>query len=298
LELLSAHQGEVLALITAVVWAVAVILFKKSGEVVHPIGLNLFKNSMAVVLMVPTIWIAGETILHDAPLWEYGLLLLSGALGIGAADTLFFKSLNLLGAGPVAIVLCLYSPFIITLSIIFLGESLSVWQLVGASTIVTAVLIVSLERGGATTSRANIIKGILYGAAAELVNGVGIVMIKPLLTRSPVLWVTEIRLVGGTVVLALVLLLHSRRRAIVQSIFARQAWGYTLSGSFMGAYVAMMLWLGGMKLTQASTASALNQTSSLFIFLFAWVFLKEPITAIRTIGLLAAVAGTLLVTFG
>jgi drug/metabolite transporter (DMT)-like permease len=285
-------------MLTAIVWAVAVILFKRSGETVHPIGLNFFKNCLSGILLLITMMIVGETLFRVAPAWEYGLLLFSGALGIGVGDTLFFKSLNNLGAGLSAIVICFYSPVIIGLSLIFLGESLSFWQVVGALTIVSAVLIASLERNSNGLDRTTIIKGVAYGAAAQLANGIGIVMIKPLLDRSPLLWVTEVRVIGGTIVLALVLLLHRRRRAIMASVFSRQRWAYTLSGSFTGAYVAMMLWLAGMKFTQASTASALNQTSNVFIFILAWLVLKEPMSKIRIIGIAAAVGGALMVTFG
>ena len=46
--------GEILALSSGLVWAVAVILFRISGRKVHPIGLNLFKTVLALVVMAPT----------------------------------------------------------------------------------------------------------------------------------------------------------------------------------------------------------------------------------------------------
>ena len=292
------HFGEVLALLCAVTWAATVILFKKSGEAVHPLGLNLFKNVLAVVLFLPTMWILGGTLWRAAPLGEYGLLLFSGALGIGLADTFYFKSLNTVGAGMMSIVGCLYSPFIIALSVLFLGESLSWWQLVGAFVIVSAVLIATLERRAKTVDRPTLIKGFLYGALAQAANACGIVMIKPLLDRSPLLWVTEVRLIGGVAVLLLVLLIHPARRMIVRSVRSRQRWVYTLTGSLMGGYLAMVLWLGGMKYTQASIAAALNQTASIFMFIFAVFFLKEPVTKYRLIGIALAIGGVMLVTFG
>ncbi|UCC45647.1 MAG: EamA family transporter, partial [Candidatus Zixiibacteriota bacterium] len=63
------YQGETLALTAAIVWAVAVILFKKSGETVHPIGLNLFKDVLAAVLFVPTLWILEGYVFLPAP-WQ------------------------------------------------------------------------------------------------------------------------------------------------------------------------------------------------------------------------------------
>jgi len=90
------YLGEILASLAAVLWAIAVILFKKSGEHVHPIALNLFKTALAVILFIPTLYFFKQPFFRDAPLNEYVLLLASGAIGIGIADTLFFKCLNML----------------------------------------------------------------------------------------------------------------------------------------------------------------------------------------------------------
>ena len=296
-DFLSVSLGETMALTTAVVWAFAVILFKKSGETVHPIGLNLFKNLLAAALFLPTIFIFGETLVRDVPAEDYLLLLLSGVLGIGIADTLFFKSLNAIGAGLSAVVDCLYSPFIIGLSILWLGESLNFWQIVGVVMIISAVLTATSERKSSSIERRNIIIGVLWGVLAMAAMAVGIVMFKPLLNRSPLLWATEIRLVGGIVVLLPVLLFHPSRKAIVRSVMSSKRWGYTLSGSFVGAYLSMVLWLAGMKFTQASIAAALNQTSNVFIFIFAAIFLRDRITTFRLIGIGLGVAGALIVTF-
>lgn len=292
------YIGEALSLLTAILWAFAVILFKKSGETVHPLALNLFKNLLALILILPTMWLFHETLAHNAPPSDYALLLLSGVIGIGIGDTLFFKSLNLLGAGLTAIVDCLYSPSIIGLSILWLGEGLTALQAVGAALVVSAVLTASLERGKSQISRRDLAWGIIWGVLAHAAMAVGIVMIKPLLERSPLLWVTEVRLFGGVMILCIILLFYPTRRAILSSIISRRGWRYTVSGSFVGTYLSMILWLAGMKYTQASIASALNQTSNIFIFILAALLLREPITARRVLGILLAFIGAALVSFG
>lgn len=296
-DLITSHLGETLALLTALTWGLAVILFKKSGESVHPIALNAYKNILAAVLLIPTIWLFGETLFRPVPTEDYLLLLLSGALGIGIADTFFFKCLNLVGAGLTAIIDCLYSPFIIGLSIIWIGESLSAFQILGVVLIISAVLAATHKKGRGSISKRDLIVGLSYGVAGMATMAVGIVMIKPLLNRSPLLWATEVRLIGGLIVLLLVFLLHPKRRKIAQTALTKTGWLYTLSGSFLGAYIAMVLWLGGMKFTQASTAAALNQTSNIFIFIFAALLLKEPINFIKSISIVLAVVGVYLITF-
>jgi len=292
------YFGELLALITAVVWAVAVILFKKSGESVHPIALNLFKNVLAAALVVPTLYLVGGSLWRPVSAGDYLILLVSGILGIGIADTFFFMSLNILGAGLSAIVDCLYSPFVIALSVMFLGESLSLLQVLGVLMIISAVLGVTSGKWVVDIPRHDLLRGTFWAVAALLLMAAGIVMAKPVLERSPLAWAMEWRLIGGILALLVVMLFRRDRRAIISTLMGTRHWGYVLGGSWFGAYAAMFLWLGGMKYTQASTASALNQTSNIFIFVLAALLLREPITLVRTVGIVLGVAGAYLVTFG
>lgn len=297
LDMTTVNLGEIMALITALVWAIAVILFKKSGESVHPAGLNLFKNTLAFLLFIPTIIISKEVIFYDAPAQHYLILIASGVLGIAIGDTLFLKSLNMLGAGLQAIVSCMYSPSIISLAFIFLDEKMSAMQIIGSTLIVSAVLTAISKKGTKHLQKKDLIIGIILGVLAQVVNGIGIVMVKPILDTSPLLWVTEMRLFGGVVSGFIILYFYPNPVKIIKSVFDSN-WKYTVSGSFVGAYLAMMLWLAGMKFTEASIASALNQTSNIFIFGLSALILKEPINLMRIIGIILGVGGAIMVTFG
>jgi drug/metabolite transporter (DMT)-like permease len=85
---------------------------------------------------------------------------------------------------------------------------------------------------------------------------------------------------------------------MVNSLLLVKNWRYMLPGSFIGAYLSMVIWLGGMKYTQASIASALNQTSNVFVFILAALLLSEPVTFIRVLAILLAFSGAFLVSFG
>ena len=165
--------------------------------------------------------------------------------------------------------------------------------------IVSAVLTASSETNGKqVVDRRRILMGILWGALAMATMAVGIVMIKPLLNRSPMIWATEWRVIGGGLSLLLVLPFYPKRKAILKSIIHPKRFVHTFFGSSVGGYLAMVLWIAGMKFTQASTAAALNQTSNVFIFIFAAIFLHEKVTPLRLVGILLGVGGLFLVTFG
>jgi drug/metabolite transporter (DMT)-like permease len=296
--MLETYAGHIWSLLSAITIALAIILYRKSGESVDPIGLNLFKDAVAFILFIPTIYLFGDTLFRPAPWQDYAILLVSGALGIGLGDSLFFMSLNRLGAGRVAIVDCLYSPCTIGLAFVFLGESLTVLQIVGATMIVSAVLAGAMERTDSAVERRRTIQGFIWGILSMVATAAGIIMVKPVLERSPLLWVTEIRLAAGVFVLLIVTWIHPSRRTIVRSVLSTHSWKYILPGSFIGAYLAMLFWLAGMKYVQASVAAALNQTSNIFIFIFAAWLLRERITLVRLLAITLGVGGAMLVTFG
>ena len=290
--------GEILALSCATLWAIAVILFRKSGETVPPASLNLFKNVLALILFVPTSLVLGVSLFPEASWSDYLLLLVSGAIGIALSDTLFFRSLNLLGAELSAIVDCLYSPFIIGLSVLFLHDRMSFLQIFGVLLIISAVLGISGIKETKYISRRDLILGVSLGVLAMATMAVGIVMIKPVLNRSPLLWATEVRLFGGIVGLVIYLVFHPRGKQMVQSLYSVRSWQYMVPGSVIGAYLAMVIWLGGMKYTQTSIAAALNQTSNIFVFILAAILLREPVTLIRVIAIILAFSGAFVVSFG
>jgi len=111
-----------------------------------------------------------------------------------------------------------------------------------------------------------------------------------------VLWVTFYRLVGGLVPLGLLIPFHPRRRAIFLPILFPKNWKYMFPGAFLGTYVGLIVWIAGMKHTQASIASALNQMSTIFIFILAAVFLKEKVTPAKLLSVILAILGALLVS--
>jgi len=293
------YAGEIFAFGAAIVWSFAVILFRQTGERVAPFALNLFKNAFSLVLFSATILVTRQSLdLEIAPL-QYGLLFISGALGIGLADILFLMTLNRMGAGLQSIIDTSYSPFIILFSFIFLGERLTPPQWLGVFFIISAVLGVGWMRGPAKerTSRQLAI-GIALGTGSMLAQAISIVMIKPVLEETALIPANLWRTFGGVVVSLVALPLIPAHRRRLDSLLDRAAWPTLFGGAFLGTYVALLLWLAGMKYTQASIASVLNQTSTLWTFVLAAWLLKEPVTWRRVAGLVIGTGGVLLVTIG
>ena len=123
--------GEFFALSSAFVWALAVVLFRRTNNVLPPFETNLFKIVLGFVLVWPTLLLVEGWAIPDFSWTEVGISILSGYLGIAVADTWYLRSLHLVGASRIGIISSLLSPFVILLSVLFLGESLNIWQMGG-----------------------------------------------------------------------------------------------------------------------------------------------------------------------
>jgi len=289
------HLGELFALSAALFWAVGVILFKRSGEGMSPLALNLFKNSLAIVLLIPTVPLAGELFLPDQPLETWLLLAGSGILGVTVADTLFFIGLEKLGAGLTAVVDTSYAPIMLALSYFVLDEQLGLEILIGGGLIMGALLLGSATRPPPGKTKRDLIVGTVIGVSGIVLMGIGVVMIKGVLNDAPHIWAATVRFTAGALGLLPVILLHPGRRRILAEIRPSVHWKVALPAAFFGSYLAMVAWLGGMKYTDVSAASLLNQLSTIFIFIMATVVLKEPLTKRRVAAILLAFAGAMVV---
>jgi drug/metabolite transporter (DMT)-like permease len=292
--------GETCALLAALAWAFAMILFKHSGEKVPPFALNLFKNAVGLLLLLPTLWLfwaPGEGIgLFGAySARDVGILFLSGFLGITLADTLFFYSLNLVGVGIVSIVDCLYSPFIILFSWIILFEKLTALQYLGAGLILFAVYITSRHDPPRDRTRGQLLLGIFLGVLNMALMAIGIVIAKPVIERTPLIESTIIRMASGTAFLALIIFALPHRRSLLAAFRPSRTWRVTVPGSVLGAYLALIFWMAGFKNTDASVAGVLNQTATIFALILAAFFLKERFTRRKLVAVSLAMTGIILV---
>ena len=284
-----------MAFINAVIWAGVVILFKISGSEISPTALNLFKISIGCAFCILTLMVMGTPLFPNIDSSIYILMAVSGILGIGIADTLFFKSLNLLGASRAAIVECLYSPFIIMFSYIFLGEVLTLGKAFGALLVVSSLFLISGEKRKDPIPKKNLINGIIAGGLSMGTMGFGIVIIKPMLNDLSVVWVAMFRMLCGVASLALYALFHKDRKKTWSIFLPQPIWKYALPACFVGSYVTMLLWIGSFKFATANVAGIITQLSVVFTVIFAYLFLKEPLTKKKIASVILALVGSVLV---
>ncbi len=289
-------MGEIFALLTAVIWASAVILLKRSGEDVPPFTLNLFRVVLSTTLLLPTVVLAGDARWGGWSVRDIVILFASGIIAIAISDTLFHMSLNIVGAGISAIIDCLYSPLTVLLAMLLLDERLTALQLIGMALVIAGVLAASRHEPPHGVAPRQLMLGVVWGVLSMAALALGIVIAKPVLDRVPVLWATVVRQIGCLLVMGPAAALSRRRREIFGAFRPSRTWRFSIPGAILGSYLALICWIAGMKYTKVGIAAILNQSSTIYILILAAIFLRERFTPRKALASAIALAGILLVT--
>lgn len=289
-----AWSGDAMALGCALAWAIAVLSFRRLKDL-EPAAVNLFKNSVATGLLLLTMAALGMRPDLSRSAGDWALLALSGVLGLAVADTVFLAGLRRIDASVAAVADCAYSPTVLLLSTLFLGESLAAGLVVGAPLVVLGLLLVSLQpRDGAGAGKPVDRGGVALVMAGVVTTAIGVVVAKPALERSDLLEATAIRLGAGSVALFVFEVARGRRREVLSLFRPQPAWKHALVATLFGTYVSMILWLGGMKYGTASRAALLNQMGAIFVLVLSRLS-GETVPPRRWAGAAIAITGVALV---
>lgn len=290
------NLGDIYALLTAVVWAFAMISFRVASLEFHPIPLKFFQNTVALMLFFLSLWILRQPFWPSLTNFEWLRLILSAVIGIAIGDTFHIAAVRRLGAGLQAIVDCLYSPILIGLAFLFFGETLTWFEILGVGLISGAIVLASIDHSSIRIKKRDLITGLTYGFFCQLAMGLCVILIKDLLHKESVWTLTTYRFLFANIVLIGTQLLFVRDQSLSTAFRKVKTWIWTVPGAVLGPYASTLLWFLGFKYTHAGRAAIFNQTSSFFIILLAAVFLKERLTGLRLFAMVLAILGGVIVT--
>lgn len=283
------------AILTALCWAIAVVLFKKAGTSIAPLPLNLLKTTIGLTLVALTYALFG-TPAPEATWTDYLMLAGSGALGVGVADMFVLRALMLTGASRQAIIESVYSPAVVVMSYFMLGETLAPLDAVGGGLILLGVVIAGRTPPDGLANRRDQFLGFVYGATAMFMMAFAIVAVKPILERFDVFFCTMVRLLGGFLAMLCIAAARGGLRAAIRDGFRPQrSLRFAIPGAVMSTYLSIVLWVASFKYAPAGIAALLNQTSTLFIVVLAIFLLGEQLTLRVSIAVVMCLTGSVLV---
>lgn len=287
---LAEFRGEMAALSAAAIWAVASIVYTRVGRQLSPLMLNLVKGCVAIVLLVLTLLLRGE-LLPQVSTYSLGLLLLSGAIGIGFGDTAYFQALNRIGPRRSLVLEALAPPLAAVLAAQFLNEQLQTGAWLGIALTIVGVVWVVVERTP-EIPQATSLSGVGFGVLAAVGQAGGAVLSRAALLEAAVdpLWSTFIRLAAGVLVLLVWRLLQRRSLQDVKPLRSPQLALTIAITAFASTYLAIWLQQVSLKYAPTGIAQSLSATSPLFVTAIA-IGMGAQVSVRAVLGVFVALGG-------
>ena len=264
------------AFASALVWGVATVLFtlaiRRGGKIENAV---LLKNLIGAVLLGGLAWFGGAAWGGgEAGPGNLSWLVLSGFLGLALGDFLYFLALSRIGVARTLILLQLVPVVTAALAWIFLNETLTQIQCMGALLVVGGGVLARSPK-----SQRNQADGLGYAAAflcvvffavANLLTHYG-------MTETGVLTAASWRLAAGA--LGAVGIGFARRQGlqILSSTFQPKTWRFFFWPSLFGTCLGMGLLTAGLKFAKQGVAASMAAATPLIsIPLAYWILGEKP----------------------
>lgn len=287
------YMGIIAALLSAASWAFGTVMFDRIGKVVPYVGLTFLKGIISIVFMVALLAFTGG--LQPIGMWEFSFLVLSGIIGISIGDSLFFKSLQDLGAKVQVIFFLLGQIFTMILSLFLLGELLSVKQYVGSIILLAGIVVVIW---GKQENHPNKSRGIACGLLSILCFSVSAILVKVAIADVEVITATFYRLVFGTVFTLGFGVAVQQFRSWIEPLKDKRTLCQLVFNVFVITYGGFLLSMVAIKHVSVSLASVLSTTEPVFVLLLAYIVNKEKVSRQEIIGTLITILGIVIIING
>ncbi len=273
------YLGEIAAIITSFTFAINSALFTLAGREVGSVVVNRLRLVIASLLLMAAQWIFLGT-----P-WPVGVELdrwiwlgLSGIVGLVLGDAFLFQAFVLVGPRISMLMMSLAPILAAFIAWIFLGEALTLWQIMGIILTLIGVMWVVLEKNNKQgPQKENYLRGVLFGLGGAIGQALGLVLAKNGLggSFSPISG-NFIRMFTAMIVIWLVTIIQKEfRTTIQQAADFPSAMGKILGGAFLGPFLGVSLSLFALQHTSVGVASTLMALPPIFILPVEYFYFRE-----------------------
>jgi len=291
--------GESACLTAALLWALAVVLFRAPIAAWGAWTANLVKCLLGTVLLASTLaLLGGPSAFAGVPIRDLVFIALSGIVGLTIGDTLLFAAVRGLGAHR-TLVIGTSAPVFAGLLAAAAGERLSSGQ-IGAAAVVLIGVVIVVGPGSRTADgvRAATLSGVVLALLAAFGQGAGVVLAKEGLDTIGALPATLLRLAVGTGGLLVAAAVKGGFGRLERALRDGASMRRMLPAAFFGTYLALILMTVGVALAPATIAAVLLATSPIFSLVIEAVADRRRPTVLAVLGTIVAVVGVaVLVSF-
>ncbi|MEW6367064.1 MAG: DMT family transporter [Acidobacteriota bacterium] len=289
--------GETAALLTSVCWSCSSVAFGKAGERAGSPTVNHVRLWLALLLLsVIHLLLLGTPFPFGARRTELFWMALSGLVGFAIGDSLLFESFVHIGARLSMLIMTLAPIMGALLGWVFLGETLSVLQIIAIGVTLAGIAVVVAEtneeqRSGTRYRLAGILMGV--GGAAGQAGGLLLSKVGMAGGLSP-FSANLIRLAAATLIIGAVAAMRRQAASDFRKMRDPRALAATSLGTLAGPVFGVVLSLYAVAHTHIGIASTLMSLAPIILLPVSHFALHERVTFRAVLGTLVSVAGVTL----
>ena len=165
------YLGECFAIITALGWALSSLFFEQASKKADSISVNVIRLVIGIFLLgVFTVVDRGVILPVDATAHNWKILGISGIIGLFLGDQFLYEAYVLIGA-RVCMLFMTMTPLVVGIfGYLFLGESLTILQLIAMLVTCSGVLLVVIKPKAKNSEKEFSTKGIIFICIATVLE--------------------------------------------------------------------------------------------------------------------------------
>jgi drug/metabolite transporter (DMT)-like permease len=301
--------GEFAAIFVSLMWTVCSILFAAAGKRLGILSLNAYRTVIALGLLGTSHLILFGTLIPGANNMQWGVLAVSGIIGLGIGDFGYFGALVNIGPRKGLLIMSTHPIFSLAAAYILLGEVPGPWSGLGIAVTLMGVFIVILEEGPneekiEEVKHVNTIspemwrKGVIYAFVGAIGQGLGFVLAKYGMeeaggssTDLDPLSATLIRMIAACIFIWLVVIMSGNFSHVRSKLAERKALKLAAGGSFFGPFIGVWMSMVALSYAIAGVAATLMSLMPVIVIPVLWIVYKQKTNMRGIFGACVAVIG-------
>ena len=290
---------DLLALGAAACWAVGSVMSVMPARHLGAFAFTRWRMAMVAVMLWTVVAVQGSWHSFDGHAW--GIMAVSGLIGIFIGDTALFSAINRLGPRRAGVLFATHAAFSAVLGFVLLDERMSLQALVGGLLTLAGVMLAILlgrhkgETHAWEADRGHVGLGVALALLAALCQAVGSLIAKPVMAQQvdPIM-ASAVRVTVATVAHAVLLLAGFQAARASQPPTLRVLAQTGLNG-FIAMGIGMTLVLLALEKGDVGMVAILSSVSPILVLPLLWLQLKRAPAPGAWLGAVLTVVGTALI---
>ncbi len=291
--------GSLIGLLGSALYGLSIVVYRSQADEIGPVAVSSFKMWVALPFMAVIVLVLPGFDSIFLPLSAIAILGTSVILGAVIGDTIYLWSQERIGvsyAFPIAMSFPIMTYF---LTVVFLGEAPVLSRLAGAIIAVVGVILISNEENR-NQKEIDGLRGLdLWGIGGALMTAilyaVGTTLLQVGIEGVDPISGSFVRVLFGSIAFIPIFAIagYQGKAAPTKQVTLR-----VVIAGFFGMAVGSLLYVTAVASVGAAIMSVIATTSPLFAIPVSILFLKEKLTPVAIVGILATLIGIVLVVLG